>query len=744
MGNDDVIMAQRPVIRQKDWAIRETNGKWLNSDVFRKEGIKFNRTKTYCIDPPGTPAFKDYWDEQLDRCKNGYEIGGWKVTGNHYSYLNFCEIKKVINNPNGKTSKKIVQTPDFWDGDYDYYWCLELAKNGVSNPESVMTTQEEKDWLHSLDSEERKKEHIRIVDELLMRVKPHEDYLEGGNHMIIGKSRRKGYSYKNADICKNVYNTIRESLTVIGAYDKKYLYPKGTMGMASTYLSYLNKNTAWAKAREYTDKVDIKTASFKKINTLNNVSYEAGYLSTIMALTFGDNPDAARGKDALYVLFEEAGKFPNLKDSVNATAPGLAAGKYITGQILVFGTGGDMESGTVDFAHMFYNPVEFGFMPFYNIWDENAENSFCGFFHPVYINMEGYYDEQGNSDVEGAKAEEFATRERLRKNASSSLVIQARAQEYPMNPSEAFLTVSTNDFPIVELRRRKNIIERENIHLKLGQPVTLTRKIVGEEGNRKTIVVAEPILNLEAEGLWTYRPKTADLRGVPIIYKYPISNPPKGLYKIGFDPYRQQNSSAIVPSLASIIVYKGSHKFSYDRDTIVAQYVGRPYNPDDVNRIAEMFAELYNAEIMYENEVTHVKNYFEKKNKLHLLAAQPDNVISKNIKASTVARVYGCHMIEKLKDAGEKYIKKWLLTERDFDEYGDAVYNLDLINDPALLEELILYNRKGNFDRVMSLMMLMFQIEEDEEDKVYGDDDEDKDSVNEIEELLRTQFQKAA
>src|SRR5690606_8433108 len=67
------------------------------------------------------------------------------------------------------------------------------------------------------------------------------------------------------------------------------------------------------------------------------IPIEIGYLSQVMALTFGDNPDAARGKDAKFVLFEEAGKFPNLKDSYNATEPGLTAGKYITGQIIIFG-----------------------------------------------------------------------------------------------------------------------------------------------------------------------------------------------------------------------------------------------------------------------------------------------------------------------------------------------------------------------------------------------------------------------
>src|SRR5690606_3354216 len=124
---------------------------------------------------------------------------------------------------------------------------------------------------------------------------------------------------------------------------------------------------------------------------------------------------------------------------------------------------------------------------------------------------------------------------------------------------------------------------------------------------------------------------------------------------------------------------------------------------DDANRVAEYLAILYNAEIMHENEVTHVRSYFLKQNKLHLLSVQPDAVISKNIKQSKVARVYGCHMNDEMKDAGEKYIKKWLLTTIDYDENGNPVRILDTIDDPGLLEELIYYNRKGNFDRVMSI-----------------------------------------
>jgi hypothetical protein len=113
-----------------------------------------------------------------------------------------------------------------------------------------------------------------------------------------------------------------------------------------------------------------------------------------------------------------------------------------------------------------------------------------------------------------------------------------------------------------------------------------------------------------------------------VIYEYPVDNPPKGLYKIGYDPVRQDQGT----SLNSIIVYKGDSDFSFKNNIIVAEYVGRPQEADDVNRIASMLGELYNAEIMYENEVTHVKNYFRRTKRLNQLALQPDTVISKNVK----------------------------------------------------------------------------------------------------------------
>lgn len=716
------------IVEFKDTIRDSVTGKWLNSNVFREEATRFINNGYYCNALPNTPDWFTYWEEQLKRCIEGYEVDGHKITGHHYFYLNFTQIQLTEGNSNSKSAKKITRQPDFWDGDYDYFWALEIARNGLFNPDSLASTREEKRHYHSLTLEKDKMEYkMRILNRLRLRVKPNPDCLDGGFHMIVGKSRRKGYSFKDGAICANIYNTQRKAQIIIGAAEKKFLYPKGTMGMASDYLNFLNEHTAWAKSRDYVDKQDHKRASY--MTYVNGRKIESGYQSEIFALTFKDNPDAARGKDAVIVLLEEAGAFPNLAKAYSAIYPALTSGAYITGQIIIFGTGGDMDSGTVDFADMFYNPGSYGLMQFENTWDENALGTYCGFFHPVTWNLEGFYDEQGNSDVEGATEFEMQRRAHIIKHSSSSVAIQQHVQEFALNPSEAFLTVASNIFPTMELRNQLNKVEVHNLHLTKGQAVTLV-----EENGR---VRAFPDMKGVLKPIDSYKPKEKDLSGAVVIYEYPVDNPPRGLYKIGFDPYAQD----IGTSMAAIYVYKGTLRGNYNCNTIVAEYVGRLNEADDVNRIALQLAKLYNAEVMHENMVSHVKNYFRLQKQLGYLAVQPDAVISKSIKDSSVARVYGIHMNEQLKKDGAKYIKDWLLQVRDYDEQGNPILNLETIYSKALLEELISFNMKDNFDRVMALMMCMFSVQEEGLQEEY-DNERENPKVKQIVEFMSQMYKK--
>jgi hypothetical protein len=682
-------------------ALKNSDGIFVNTEGLREEALHFLKYGYYCADPWESPAWTQYWEEQINRCINGYSSGGLKITGDHYGYLNFGQIKltkefedlaEAVASKNTRTrtvgkrkgAAKDVTFPSFWDLDYNYFWTLDIARWGAT---------------------------IEEYEALGLEVIIEPDYLNGGWHMIVGKSRRKGFSYKNGFLLANRYNTVRNSVSVVGAYVKEYMYPEGTMKMASDYINFFNEYTGWAKAREYTDKVNHKKASFAETDD-NNITVEKGYKSTILALTFQNNPNAAIGKDGTLVLFEEAGMFPNLKESYTKTRPTLEDGIYTTGQAIIFGTGGDMESGTTDFANLFYHPKINRLLPFNNIWSPKvAPNVKCGFYVPDYWCKPGFIDKHGNSDKVSAYEYELKYRKELEEE-SNSTDFQNYIQQYSFTPEESFLDVSTNDFPVIELRNQLNKINSEGLFKKKAQPVELYWDTELQAPSMK------PDLSSKLSPVNAYPPKdTMDNTGCVVIYESPIPNAPRGLYKAGYDPYRQDQSSGA--SLGAFYVYKSRNKFSYSGDTIVAEYVGRPKDFDTFNKNVMYLAMIYNLELMHENEVLEVKNYFRQKKRLYLLAAQPDAVISKNIKNSKVARVYGIHMTEKLKDAGEKYIKKWLLDIRDWDENGNKVLNLEKIYSPGLIEELIAYNRKGNFDRVMAFMMVMFQLQEEEEGKEY-------------------------
>ena len=699
-------------------AIRNPDGIWINTEVFREEAKKFQKYGTYCLDPWGSPDWFSYWQEQRARIINGHSVGGVKVTGDHYFYLNFCPILKA-EDMNAKKSAKITDFPDFWDGDYNYFWAREIAFNGIVDGLGISVTE-------STNLSE-------LFTGLQLGVKIEEAYLNGGYNLIVGKSRRKGYSYKNAAIAVKNYLCYPRSLTIFGAYEKKFLYPKGIFTMSSNYLNFINAHTAWVYPKDTVDKMDHVKAS--TIEYRSGVKIETGFLSEIMALTFKDNADAARGKDARDVIFEESGAFGTpglLKNSYAATQDCVMAGAIKTGMITVFGTSGDMEGGTADYSEMHSNPLRFGMLPFQNIWDEDSEDLKCGFFHPITWNMEGYYDEQGNSDTQSAKALELAQRKLLLDNGATSADIQKRMQEKPLGPFEAFGMVSVNNFPVLELKRQLEIVKAKNLHMIMGTPV----KLFYDYDSKK--VKAEPILDGSANVIYRQKPDNTSLEGCPVIYEYPAEVPQRNAYKIGYDPYRQAQGT----SLAAVYVYKSVIIGDRTKRIIVAEYVGRPGEADDVNYICRLFAELYNTTIMHENEVTHVKDYFRRRKQLHYLAYQPDEVIKKNVKNSKVNRLYGCHVIDQLKDAGEKYIKSWLLETLDFDDEGMPIRALDQIYSIGLLEELISYNRKGNFDRVMALMQVMFQDQEDLHGKEYQPKSKGNAKAKQLLDMMGTMYAK--
>lgn len=697
-------------------AIRNPDGIWINTQVFKEAGLHFEKYGYYIADPFKSYSWQDYWSEERRRCIEGYSVGGARITGDHYFYLNYSPILKLnLDTLSADVGDKYTGCPDFWDGDYNYFWIREIAQKGIYrallSPDKVAdfianATQEAKEALFNsllLDVKIPFSTTVKVDGEEITR-----DNLTGGFNLIVGKARRKGYSLKNAACAANCYFTVPNSTSILLAWHSNYL-EKGIYMHTLNAINHVNTHTGWSMPSDVSRTVSSIRASH--YGYVNGTLAELGFKSSIQSLTFKDNPSIIRGKNAKNIFYEEAGASGTpgqLIESYRCAEDCVRAGHVKTGLITVFGTSGNLEGGACDFADMIMRPEAFGMMPFWNIWDEKSDNMKTGFFHPDCMNMDGLYDKQGNSDKEAAKRKEKVFRAVMIKNGATYADLQQRMQEHPNGPIEAFGSVSTNSFPVAEIKQQILKIKSNNWQHIKGTPVELIM-----DGGE---VRAKPILNGQANPILSYYNVPVDKRGCVMVYEYPVPDPPRGLYKIGYDPVQQDTGT----SLAAIAVYKSVHKGTQYHDILVAEYVGRRESTDDLDRLAEYIAVFYNATIMHENMTNSTINFFRRRKRLDLLAKQPDKVISKNIMNSKVARVYGCHLNVNLIDAGERYFKEWLLTELDYDENGDPVRVLDRIYSIRLLEEAASYNRQGNFDLISAMFMCLFQVQEEEEGKVYN------------------------
>lgn len=366
-----------------------------NSNKFRQPALRFLEVGSYCQYPEGTSEYYKYWDQQMDRCKNGYTADdGDFISGYNYFYLNFCPIQRIIyttiNNPDGSTKIKKtrdLQFPDFYDYDYYFFQAVEDAEGE-------------------------------------------------GKHLCALKSRRKGYSYKNASMaCRNYY-LFPGSKTYIYASNKQYLTEDGILTKAWDYMDFIDKNTAWGKKRSVNTQMRKRAGFFTKDEYGNEI--ELGFKSEIIGVTLKDNPDVVRGKAGKLIIFEEAGSFSELGAAWQIARPSVEQDGMAFGTMIAFGTGGDEDSHFETLKDMFYNPDGYNCIGFDNIWDETPSDKKCGFFIPQYTNMD-FRDDAGNRiymDNDGntlrRKSVEYILTERRKviENATNSVAVDRYVAEH--------------------------------------------------------------------------------------------------------------------------------------------------------------------------------------------------------------------------------------------------------------------------------------------------------------------------
>jgi len=624
------------------------------ADTFRENGY-------YTAAPKGTKEYKGFWEEELKRCRNGYvaEDGDF-ISGYFYFYLNYCPIIKTkeieYTAKNGMSyikKERIRDFPDFYDYDRAYFDAIEEAE-------------------------------------------------KNGKHLAVVKKRGAGYSFKGGSmLCRNFY-CIPDSKSYAIAAEMEFLTRDGLLTKAWEFMDFIDQYTAFSKKRQKVDTKTHKRASIVK--DMYGSKVEIGYKSEIIGISLKNDPQKGRGKRGKLILWEEAGKFPNLKTAWQIARPSVEDddGKAY-GLMLAFGTGGTTDANFESLKEIFYEPNGYNCLPIENQWDEGTMDMPCGFFVPQYMNMYGkddegnfFMDKNGNSNIKEAIRYSLKEREKVVHNATDRSSIDRFVAERPFTPQEACLEISTNIFPKKELITHLAEIRNSSTLRDFKQVGTLT-------WNKDGRLDWMPSKTLK--DLTRYRINNDESKeGAIVIWEHPEENPPFGLYIGGCDPYDHDKSTT--NSLGSCIIYKRYQSYEKFYDLPVAEYTGRPETADEFYENVRKLAKYYSASILYENEKKGMFTYFEKQHCEYMLADQP-GTIRDVIKDSKVQRTKGVHMNREIKFWGEGLIKEYLN-----EEFAPGQKNLLKIYSEPLLEELINYNDTGNFDRVMAFMMVMIYREE--------------------------------
>lgn len=638
------------------------NQRLHDTDKFRQAAIFFQQHGCYTLAPRGTTDYNKYWEQETDRCINGYTApDGEGITGYNYFYLNYSPIMRLkeeeYTDREGnlrKRRQRILEFPSFWDYDYYYFCAIEQAE------------------------------------------------LEG-KHMAVLKCRQRGYSFKGGSMLVRNYMLIPGSKNFAIASEQKFLIGDGLLTKAWQIMDFLDKHTAWAKQRLVSTRME-RTSGYKITDEFGKQT-EQGYLSSITGITLKNDPERVRGTRAKLVLWEEGGKFPSLLDAWRIEQPSVETddGKAF-GLMIAFGTGGTEGASFEGLKELFYKPKSYNVLSFPNIWDEGRENTECAFFVPAYSNLESfdddgnqvYMDRDGNSYKEKAIENLIDQRNKVKDGGASQQSIDRFISERPIRPAEAVLELGKNIFP-------RKLLMDQLTRIRTNKKLQSMKHIVDLEwdGNGQVKATEKP-----SGDITNYPLKKGDKpHGSVVIWEYPVKDPPLGLYIGGCDPYDHDDS--FTNSLGSTFIFKRVRAGEAWTDAIVAEYSGRPNTAEEYYENVRKLLTFYNARLLFENERKGIYPYFTNKHCDYLLADQPDKIISEVFKDSKVQRRKGCHMTKQIRAYGEGLILEWLL-----DEFEEGHPNVERVYSEPLIEELIENDGVRNVDRVIALCMVMIYREE--------------------------------
>lgn len=643
-----------------------------NMDYFRQAALHYIEHNVYTRLVPNKHPQSEYvkfWKEESRRCKEGLirESDGEWIPGYYYFYLNYSPIhitKEVSKEDQDADSdairaERIYTFPNVWDSDYWYFHYIEKGEMA-------------------------------------------------GKYGNVLKTRGRGYSFKGGALTVRNLLFYSKSKSYMMASETEYLNKDGIWNKMMDALNWCASNTPFPRARLQ----DQQGKLTLRLGYKDEYEIERGIRSEVYGVTLKDNPSKARGKRGKVILWEESGKFPGLTTAWGIARMSLEQGRHVFGYMIAFGTGGTEHADFAAAEKFFYSPNGYRILALRNVYDKVKGKGICSFFVPEYLNREGCYDKDGNSDVTAAMIELIEDRLKIKHGTSDPHALTQEKADRPITPQEAVMRKEGTLFPIADLKDYLADIS-PNMDSFLS-PHYVGRLSINKEGSVEFIPdgTIYPIRDY---------PLKDELNkvGALEIFEHPKRNAmgtiPRGRYISGIDPVDDDYSTT--NSLCSMFV------MDTFTDKIVAEYTGRPNKANDFYELALRTLKYYNGICNYENDKKGLFAYFNNNHGLQYLCDTPQILKDMDMVKgdSTGNKSKGTNSGKRINEWGRRLQADWLSAQPEIKEEGSKeeeseehvrILNMHKVRSVGYIRECIHWNIDGNFDRVSAMGMLMILRED--------------------------------
>lgn len=665
-------------------------GKFVNTELFNEAARTYQATGKYTQFKVDSIPHRQFRRRECDRRRNGFSAPCWQnpdgsiedvwITGGHYNFLNYTRMERtdessVIVTEHGATAKKIYSFPSFIDAQFWTWQIIEFCRRN-------------------------------------------------GLHLIIDKTRRGGFSYIMAADSSNEVNLSKHKVVIHVAADNKYLIKQGGLSdFAVNNLKFFEEKTPF-KRGIYSPTTD----SFKLgYRMKNGVEADDSWSSSLLSVSANNNPDCAIGKDAVTIKVEELSTMQNFDDFMNVTEPTMTVGTRTTGTLMAWGTA--TAANMQIFEQNFYNPRAFNFMPFENVWDNDARNEVCGFFKSYAWGLEGEidgikgFDEDGNSNLRiGLK---LAARERIEKKKTAKTFAEYLNYlgQRALFPAESFSSASENIFSSEALNKFEDKLRVDNSYK------FYTDGELFEDGTKKIYFKSNARIRIENPDMKTYdyiqgvpRRGNEDPHGCIRVWFAPeyeetyindrlIKSILPGTYVAVYDPVGIDKDKKEITdrhSHNSIFVIEMPRERNGFKPKLCAAYYGRTERLEEADEKFYRLCKWYNCigtGIVEINRGETVSN-FRKWKATKYLGYEPLYVWDSAVKEK-VSTSYGYNIGSGPKKLdGLRLLKEFLYEVIGKNEFGEDIYVFERFLDYQTILELKKFNAEGNFDRISSLILL--------------------------------------